>query len=424
MTGSIQKQSGTEARPLRIALLSSAMHDGQKGGLQRVVIDVANEMHRRGHEVILLTYERDSQDLPFPLSPDVREVSLQPRDHERSGLRRLADRVRRRLTRMAFNTRLVHRAPIGRLVWWNQYGAYPGRLTRWLDANPVDVAVAFLPPAQIALARARPKRPVARVLSLHTIPRFEFDPPPRSAADNPYQRAIMRESLVQFDAITILKPAFADWFPADVASRLVVVPNALKAVPVALRARAKEKTVLYVGRFTGVKRPMLLMEAWARLAEDFPDWRLEMCGDGPQRGACEALARQSGMAGRVHFPGMVDDVPERMARAAVFAHPASYEAFGLVVAEALDLKTPVIGFAQSGLSDLVRSGINGLLVDEGEDPVAAFAEGLAQLLSDDRLRQRLGAAGPASVAHYSPEVSGDLWERVLVSAAQGKPGPG
>jgi glycosyltransferase involved in cell wall biosynthesis len=60
----------------------------------------------------------------------------------------------------------------------------------------------------------------------------------------------------------------------------------------------------------------------------------------------------------------------------------------------------------------VKDGVNGLLV-EGQDRAAALAQGLADLMRSPAQRQRLGAAGPASIADFAPERVADQWEKLL-----------
>jgi L-malate glycosyltransferase len=122
--------------------------------------------------------------------------------------------------------------------------------------------------------------------------------------------------------------------------------------------------------------------------------RLTVVGDGPQLGALQALARSLGVADRVDFTGLRDDVHALLMRCDAFVHPAVWEeAFGLTVAEAMAAGRAVIASRTGGIPELVEDGVSGLLVPPG-DP-----EGLARaldLLADrPALRRQLGASARA-----------------------------
>ena len=93
--------------------------------------------------------------------------------------------------------------------------------------------------------------------------------------------------------------------------------------------------------------------------------------------------------------------------------PSAYESFGLTTAEALSHGLPVVGFADCpGTNELVRDGVNGRLV-AGPDRAGALAAGLARMMASPDERQRLGAAGPASIEGFAPERITDVWVDLL-----------
>ena len=103
--------------------------------------------------------------------------------------------------------------------------------------------------------------------------------------------------------------------------------------------------------------------------------------------------------------------------ASLGAAPSPYESFGLATAEALAAEVPAVGFADSpGTNEIIQDNVNGLLVS-GPDRVEALANGLARLMVDEKLRRKLGKAGPASVAKYGVEPVTDQWEDLLRSIA-------
>ena len=106
-----------------------------------------------------------------------------------------------------------------------------------------------------------------------------------------------------------------------------------------------------------------------------------MIGDGPDRPAAEALCREKGIAGLVHFLGNTPAVQEVMPAADLYVLTTDMESFGLSALEAQACGVPVLGYRAGGLPEVVESGTTGFLREVGDiDGLAA--DGIA-LLKDD-----------------------------------------
>jgi glycosyltransferase involved in cell wall biosynthesis len=119
------------------------------------------------------------------------------------------------------------------------------------------------------------------------------------------------------------------------------------------------------------------------------DATLVVLGEGPERGALEALARDLGV--RLVLPGRVPDVAAVLRRADALVHAARWEGFGLAVLEAMLCSLPVVATRVSSVPEIVVDGETGLLVPVDDD--RALHEALGRVLGDAGLRSRLGAAG-------------------------------
>jgi glycosyltransferase involved in cell wall biosynthesis len=144
--------------------------------------------------------------------------------------------------------------------------------------------------------------------------------------------------------------------------------------------------VLTPARLDSQKGHRFLLEAAARV----PEAIFLLAGDGPERGALEALSARLGIAERVRFLGRRDDVPQLLAACDVFALPSLYEGSSLAVLEAMAARRPLVSSSIAGTDELVEDGREGLLVAPG-DP-EALAEALRRLLGDPALRAALAAA--------------------------------
>lgn len=162
--------------------------------------------------------------------------------------------------------------------------------------------------------------------------------------------------------------------------------------------------VLSAGRFIPRKNHVLLIEAWPRVLEHYPDMHLVMAGRGPEHAWCVKRAAYLGIAGRVHCPGYVadEDLEALMQDCLFFALPngedgaGQVEGFGLVFTEAAARGKAVIAGDSGGAREAVSNGETGILVPPGD--VDTLAKALLTLIQDDVLRARMGAAGRARTA--------------------------
>jgi glycosyltransferase involved in cell wall biosynthesis len=153
-----------------------------------------------------------------------------------------------------------------------------------------------------------------------------------------------------------------------------------------------------VGGLAAHKGQAVLLRAVATLgaaahpgaAEKGPS--IVLVGDGPERPALETLARELGIAARVHFLGLRHDARALLPAFALLAAPSlGREGLGLSVLEGMDARLPVVASRTGGLPEVVEDGVTGQLVPEG-DP-GALAAAIAALLDDPVRARACGEAG-------------------------------
>jgi glycosyltransferase involved in cell wall biosynthesis len=167
--------------------------------------------------------------------------------------------------------------------------------------------------------------------------------------------------------------------------------------------------LLFVGRLASNKGLAPLLEAFQGLARADPSASLVLVGaDGGQRAAVEARAKAMGLSGRVRLPGFVADearLASAFREARLFVLPSEYEAFGLVLLEALAQGTPVVASRVGGIPEFIEDGRAGRLVEPLNVP--ALEETIVALWNDPQTRARMGEYGRTQVV---PRYS---WERVV-----------
>lgn len=151
------------------------------------------------------------------------------------------------------------------------------------------------------------------------------------------------------------------------------------------------QVILHVGLFERNKGQDVLIDAFARIANAFPDTVLHLVGgSGSHLDSLRAQARQLDLLDRITFFTDVPyvDMPSHFAQASVFAFPSRQEAFGLVLLEAGACRLPVVASRVGGIPELIQDGATGLLVEP--DDAAALAQALRTLLGEPALARALG----------------------------------
>ncbi|MBI4636026.1 MAG: glycosyltransferase [Candidatus Rokubacteria bacterium] len=165
-----------------------------------------------------------------------------------------------------------------------------------------------------------------------------------------------------------------------------------------------------LGRLVPVKGFDLLVRALPAILTEVPGAHVVLIGDGPERGALEALATRLGVAHRLTLTGATREVAACLAGADVVAAPSRNEGMGRALVEAMALGIPVVGTAVGGIPGVIADGEAGRLVPP-EDP-AALARALASLGRDPALGRKLGEAGARRAEQFSTETA----ERSLLAA--------
>lgn len=178
--------------------------------------------------------------------------------------------------------------------------------------------------------------------------------------------------------------------------------------------------ILFVGRLEPAKGADLLVQALPMI-DARPEANLWIVGgderDEQERERLRELAERREVGGRVRFVNAVgrEQLPDLYRAASVCAVPSAYESFGLVAVEAMASGTPAVATRVGGLASTITHGSTGMLVHERRPE--QFAAAINRLLSDEPLRQRMGAAAATNMTVFSwPSVGAsilDVYETLL-----------
>ena len=152
--------------------------------------------------------------------------------------------------------------------------------------------------------------------------------------------------------------------------------------------------VLFIARFTAHKQPLTLIRAFARALTMLQGigaagLHLLLVGDGDEKEAGVALARELGLEDKIIFQVFRQDVPDVLHAADIFVLPSLWEGLPIGLLEAMAMRKAVIGTRVDGTREVLQDGDNGLMVEPGD--VDGLAAAIVRLAADRELRESLRA---------------------------------
>lgn len=374
---------------MRITLVISGLGGG---GAERVVVNLAHTWASRGDEPTILTITQNSRPSAYTVPDNVAHRDL--------GWPRVA-------RENELSARDV--APIIRGLYLNNSKEFIQDIKQLallrfaILATEPDVVVSFVTQTNVRVLAAlhEAKLPViacevsdTRRISLQGWQR------PR---DNFYRRAA---------AVVACDPVIANWLRAR-GARATSIHNPLEAPAAPIRPNDhSRKRVVTLSRLSMEKRPELLVRAFAGIAASYPDWDLEIHGDGPQRNFLEHLAEDLAPPGRIRICGFSSDAYGVLAGADIFVSASWIEGYGNAIWEALASAVPVIAMdAGPSVRRIVRHGIDGLIVTQNS--VGGLPGALERLMNDEVERRSFAARAPEVVNRFSLQAALTQWDELL-----------
>ena len=168
-----------------------------------------------------------------------------------------------------------------------------------------------------------------------------------------------------------------------------VIPNPVCAY--SLPSSLESKRIIAVGRLTYQKNFSSLIRAFSSVVRQFPEWTLDIYGEGDEWDSLSAEIQAFGLTTSVRLMGSRTDIQGIMQDYSLFALTSKFEGFSLALLEAMSCGLPVVSYAcPCGPKDIITDGVDGFLVPVGDEML--LAERICRLIENKELRKRMGAA--------------------------------
>ena len=354
------------------------------GGIERILVDKMNYFASvYGYDVYMLTTDQGCHPVPYQLSPKVHleDLDINFYHQYRYGYpRRLF--VGKRLEKL-FERRLSDRLQ----------NIKPDVII-CTTANYLDIDVI-----------ARQKGHIPLIVESHSIYRMTLG---RKGLRNRYADYMYRKGLSKAQMIVALTEGDANDWKKEF-SDVCVIPNMVHLNDGDLSS-LKNKHVIWVGRFDYQKRPMEAIRIWQQVFPKFPDWHLDIYGEGELRKEIEAMASLLDMNIHVHQP--TDHILDCYRSSSILISTSLFEPFGLVLSEAMSCGLPVVAYnVPYGPSLMVKDHVDGFLISDTDN--RSYVNSLCQLISNLSLRIQFGNQAQQSSKLFQAKEIMPLWKKLF-----------
>lgn len=361
------------------------------GGMERVMLAKIAWLVRHGYEISLVTTDQKDRPPFFPIPEGVTMTDL--------GINYSDDNPKGPV------------AKILRFLWRRRL--HKKRLTAYLKQEKPDITISLYPCESSFIPDI--KDGSKKILELHFNKFFRIQYG-RSGILGAIDRMRTRsdEKLVRkFDKFVVLTEEDASYWGA--LPNLEVIPNtALMKAPSEVKAHGN-KRVIAVGRLDFQKGFDRLIEAWALVPAALrKEWHLDIFGQGEWLPMLNEMIDKKGLQGSAKINPPTKNIREEYLSSAFLVMSSHWEGLPMVLIEAMALGLPAVCFDfKCGPKDIIKDGVNGLLVQEGDIP--ALAKAIQRMIENPEMVERMGAEALLIREKYTEHAIMAKWENCFKS---------
>ena len=184
-----------------------------------------------------------------------------------------------------------------------------------------------------------------------------------------------------------------EFYGGNIAKRSVIIPNPLfniENMPDEAFGGYYKKTIVTVGRLNKQKNQKMLIEAFSEIHKQYPEYKLIVYGEGPERAGLEETIRTLKLQECCFMPGTTNNLLEEIRDSSLFVLPSNFEGMPNALMEAMALGLPCISTdcPCGGPRELIRDRENGLLISV--DDKEALVTAMEKMISDRNMALRMG----------------------------------
>lgn len=204
-----------------------------------------------------------------------------------------------------------------------------------------------------------------------------------------------------------------NFFSESIKKRSIIISNSVNITPgkFLIPCNKREKKIVSVGRLHPQKNQKILIEAFSIISDEFPQYTLEIYGDGPLKTDLNDQIVKLGMKRKIYLKGTTNDILDRVYAASLFVLASNYEGMPNALMEAMAIGVPCISTdcKPGGARSLISQGVNGWIVPRNNS--ALLAEQMRKVLLNMDKSEIIAKEATKIRIKYSHERVFDRWEQ-------------
>lgn len=343
------------------------------GGAERVVCNLSNYLNQQGHNITILTMSMDKS--AYPLNKEIKRISLYNNSEDRG----------------------IMSKNIKRII----------RLRKYIKQTQTEAYVVMLPVTINLLLSLRSLIKVPIIVS-------ERGDPATREKNSKIQGLFMRKLYPKADNFVFQTIDAKKFYNSIIGKKGEIIPNAINEEFIRPAFEGiRNKKIVSVGRFNEQKNFKMLIEAFSKIEDKYPEYTLEIFGEGKLRDELNGYIHQLGLESRVSLPGYVNNIANKIEESSLFVLPSNFEGMPNALMESMALGVPSISTdcPVGGPRYLIDDGENGFLVPVGD--VEELALKMDEVLSKPDLASSFSRKSRAIVNKLKPEVIYGSWEKLI-----------
>lgn len=343
------------------------IHHLGNGGAERVTSVLANELAERGNKVTIGVYEHNENGYDLNSKVHVQRIYM----------------------------------PTGRFRRFRKYL----KIRSVIKGNQPDVIIAVMPYNFVAAYISSFGLGIPVIVSDHA--NFTWNL-------NRTLKFIRHRVYALADKVTVLSHNDEKYMEKKL-HNMKVMYNPL-SFPRLTESTERMKNILACGRVSiwDVKGFDLLIKMWGNLAPKYPDWTLDIAGDGSEAdfNHLKEIAKESNVLDRINFLGFCRNIKDVMAHSSIFALSSRAEGFPCSLLEAMSQGCAPVSFSIHGIiSEIIDNNNDGFIVTDND--LDTFENRLSFLIENQECRQSMSNKAIASMERFEVSTIVDEWETFL-----------
>ena len=176
--------------------------------------------------------------------------------------------------------------------------------------------------------------------------------------------------------------------------------------------------IISVGRLYPQKDQKTMIEAFAKVSEQHPDWQLVIYGEGPEREELEEMIQDPRfmIQDKVFLPGRSENIIDELNKSKIFCLSSIYEGMSNALVEAICVGLPIVTTKVSGTEELIKNGENGFIVNIGDKE--SMAKALTKIIEDENLQNQFTEKNKAQAIKFETNTIVNQWEDLVNSVVR------